>query len=488
LNRGQELSFGQMVEEDAFGDEEMIEIWILTPDEKLCPICAPMARKQREIGKTFKDAKGPPAHITCRCTTGLRSKELIEELERVDRLTEDYNPTDILPEEIQADINRNPAAAKTAQDSFEQRIKNLREESGIIVINAKPKPWSTTGKGNPSPDYLNWDPNSDSGRYWIAATNTNLMVLERMSRTLDIKGIRRKNGLIGSTTTVHFDYGENTGALGWYNNDGSFSLNMYGEQYQSWWSLERYSMRHGPDKDGSIGFHSTGRTEHTANHEFGHLLHDEGSKTHSKYRENAHFYKKEENWNEFIRNNKVEVNGKVQTAYDKNAFDDINYVLPYKHGSIQVPRGIKKEVSKYAASDPNEMVAEMWAGMADGKKYSKQAMDWYKAANGPEPPVFLKAGTTTKTKSTTKKPDKKDEVKAEKPAPPTPEPGPDPKKDKKKKRKSKSGIDLSDQTIIDKVLKLKGDGLSYRAIDKAMGWPPSNGNRSYRVWKKWGDG
>jgi hypothetical protein len=73
-NGGQREAWSQAVDDGLLtGDEE--EEWIVTPDDRLCPICEPMDGVRKPLGGTFNvdgdEIDGPPAHPRCRCTTGL---------------------------------------------------------------------------------------------------------------------------------------------------------------------------------------------------------------------------------------------------------------------------------------------------------------------------------------------------------------------------------------------------------------------------------
>ncbi len=54
-------------------------IWIVTPDDALCPVCRGMIGQRTTLNGTFSTGrfgpvKGPPAHPSCRCATGLVRK------------------------------------------------------------------------------------------------------------------------------------------------------------------------------------------------------------------------------------------------------------------------------------------------------------------------------------------------------------------------------------------------------------------------------
>lgn len=73
-NEGQLELWDQAVEEGLLTGKEKV-VWIVTPDDRLCPICEPLDGETTELGGTFdvdgEEIDGPPAHPNCRCTTGL---------------------------------------------------------------------------------------------------------------------------------------------------------------------------------------------------------------------------------------------------------------------------------------------------------------------------------------------------------------------------------------------------------------------------------
>jgi SPP1 gp7 family putative phage head morphogenesis protein len=73
-NAGQIEAWDQATEAGLLTGNESKE-WIVTPDDRLCPICEPMDGVQVGLDEMF-DVDGdqvdePPAHPNCRCTIGL---------------------------------------------------------------------------------------------------------------------------------------------------------------------------------------------------------------------------------------------------------------------------------------------------------------------------------------------------------------------------------------------------------------------------------
>jgi SPP1 gp7 family putative phage head morphogenesis protein len=73
-NDGQLEAWDQAQEDGLLTGQEQKE-WIVTPDDRLCPVCEPMDGVTVGIDEDFDvdgdEMEGPPAHPNCRCTIGL---------------------------------------------------------------------------------------------------------------------------------------------------------------------------------------------------------------------------------------------------------------------------------------------------------------------------------------------------------------------------------------------------------------------------------
>lgn len=71
---GQQELWDQAVEEGLLTGTESQE-WIITPDDRLCPICEAIEGQTVPLGEPFVtddgEVDGPPAHPRCRCAVGL---------------------------------------------------------------------------------------------------------------------------------------------------------------------------------------------------------------------------------------------------------------------------------------------------------------------------------------------------------------------------------------------------------------------------------
>lgn len=53
-------------------DRDLVKEWIITPDARLCEICAPLEGEQRAVDQAFSwGGQNPPRHPSCRCAIGL---------------------------------------------------------------------------------------------------------------------------------------------------------------------------------------------------------------------------------------------------------------------------------------------------------------------------------------------------------------------------------------------------------------------------------
>lgn len=80
---GQNELWNQAID-DGFLPETTIRQWTVTPDDRLCPICAPMAGSQARMGEDFVSPGGgaaefPPIHPSCRCAVVIAVEDTLDE-------------------------------------------------------------------------------------------------------------------------------------------------------------------------------------------------------------------------------------------------------------------------------------------------------------------------------------------------------------------------------------------------------------------------
>jgi hypothetical protein len=71
-NRGQEMVWEAAAEYGLISKTEARRMWITTPDDRLCVLCAPMTNALAKIGEPFQTSVGPvytpqDIHVRCRC-------------------------------------------------------------------------------------------------------------------------------------------------------------------------------------------------------------------------------------------------------------------------------------------------------------------------------------------------------------------------------------------------------------------------------------
>lgn len=78
-NRGQEAIWQQMTH-DGLIPRGALKRWIVTPDDRLCPVCAAVGGQEVPLNDAFQTGYGPvqspPAHPNCRCAMGLVAASL----------------------------------------------------------------------------------------------------------------------------------------------------------------------------------------------------------------------------------------------------------------------------------------------------------------------------------------------------------------------------------------------------------------------------
>lgn len=73
--QGQRELWTQAVDAGQLDARVTSRVWIVTPDDRLCPLCAPMDGQETELEGQFtfdgEPIDGPPGHPQCRCAEGL---------------------------------------------------------------------------------------------------------------------------------------------------------------------------------------------------------------------------------------------------------------------------------------------------------------------------------------------------------------------------------------------------------------------------------
>jgi SPP1 gp7 family putative phage head morphogenesis protein len=74
-NYGSYTSQQHMIARGMMDKERTYKTYTVTPDDRLCDICAPLDGQERKFDEPFDTDVGavmiPPVHVQCRCTYGL---------------------------------------------------------------------------------------------------------------------------------------------------------------------------------------------------------------------------------------------------------------------------------------------------------------------------------------------------------------------------------------------------------------------------------
>jgi hypothetical protein len=417
----------------------MQRVWITTPDDRLCPVCAPLDGARAPMDGSFPGGlSGPPAHPQCRCAQGLVSA------------AKPVGPS------LGVTGPQVPASSPSAKPKSPAR--KVMDEAGLPNLSiAMPVP----GAGNSDPD---WDivTNPDKGHAAIATIhllreelqskyNVSLAVpglsADSVTGRMKISQVLTATRLVKSSKDVLVEAGLLADA-------GSMPFEL------------RFTEN--PTKGAVFMFADTAYTQAggvlsqkiVVNLSSPALVNLTALKSVLKQNQDAGWLAGKSPESVFIHEmgHLAQANtahgAKIQKA--ASAF--------WEDPAKKTTAG---KVSKYAASKPSEFVAEVFAGMAEGVTYDTDVLAMYADLGGKFP---VKSGAPIKSglnaSSVSQAPVPTPTKAPTKPTPPIP-PG-------------------EEGAIIMKVLELRAQGLSYNAIEKAMGWPPQKGFKAFAIVKKWG--
>lgn len=474
LNDGALESWKQARDEGLVGDNMVKEV-IVTDDDLLCPVCAPLDAVRVPIDSPFETEYGPilmpPFHPNCRCTAVMIPDDVPER-----------EPQEAAQEVVAREEGAAPDAAVTGS------VGDLEAEAGYKDPVPKDD-WLLVGTDLADP--VKWRAHEEAqahlamellkARGFTIELPGNYSAPRRMGRSLRRPGeksvpitqlnneqlMRLRTGLdvylkghqtllsVGiDMTAKEYKLGRIVFDLKYQSNTYAWAQSYYGSGLGTHqvainlncqaWSSKR-EMQGAMTRDAAVGFHPVPNYESIIVHEYGHVLHY------------------------------------TKTGGDLAVIRD-NVRWGQSHDGVRLDIGVARQVSRYATSNPMEFVAETFTGMVYGKTYSPEVMKMYRALKGHEPPMTAIAGKTGKVAALPTAPVPAPPVVAP-PRPPVvprppvpPPPGAPPKKPPK-------GVT---QEEVLKVLELRKQGLSYEAIEKAMGWPPRHGSKAYQIVKKYG--
>lgn len=371
-----------------FNDE--LRVWILTGDNRLCPICEGSGGDLAPLDKEFPNGlMGPPAHPMCRCTTGLSGKRGKKARKPQTELPAagPQSPLDrlLMPSPGDTHFARVPGGASllgSAEDArrvlgtFDARIKALRRKGVQMDLRMS----GTRGVGRRR---LQWemDPTDPAGRARIATVDTGIdNAAEAMARL-------RATGAVGRTEkmTIGFTETEANHYAHAYMHNGRVEINFNQPAWQSREALQRSLMQ-----DAATGFHPVGGVDSILVHEMGHVGHARTAQavvksgTADGWSSSVATGYAKRDWEGALGSMSKERWELLPRSVQRAGVSDNAY-------AANLSKEIAREVSRYAQKNVNEFVAETYTGLVYGKKYSDDVMDLYKALGGPEVKAATKA-------------------------------------------------------------------------------------------------
>jgi SPP1 gp7 family putative phage head morphogenesis protein len=472
LNLGSRNAWEQAIKEKGLNRALGMKEYIVTPDDRLCPICAPLDGERIPLDETFSTGvEYPPSHVMCRCTMGVTYGE-----GRQTGIGFRLQPFKSGPAKAGDPISliggTNPGGAAFGADWKIPEAVGYTRRTEIEAKIAK-----LASKYNVRLRELPQRHGDKNYQFWFKKTNSKLTVpewdvLERRIETMldealagmehmTIAGNNLELGLNGLPRKVDLTFFNDKSTMNWgqaWTSGSRINLNLSCPDMdtpEKWLKALRREAKVAPGAKGAakIPFHptSSGEIGTLMVHEFGHLEHlTKGvNALTGMYKHDFHGYK---------------------------VFAHIQSLIPeglLKHNA----RTVAGRVSKYAKKNGAEFVAETWTGLIQGQKFDDEVMKLYAWLGGPEvkfPKKIFGAVDDAVKKA------------AIKPVVPG-----------VKKGKSLLPTGATDKPIpagpagekIREVLALRKAGKTYTQIDEIVyGKAGTNGSKSFSVVKKHGKG
>lgn len=395
VSEGQRLAWDQAVDESLLtGDEK--RVWIAT--DSGCPICEALDGELADLNGAYPGdgGDGPPAHVNCRCTEGIAELQALGgqgsgnfghsgRPGQVGGSSSDGGPeakerSAVSPEvarsihQLTAQGLGDAAIAKRVGWHYSEggRVRAARkdyDETGARRTAAPQPEQPPSPVPAPTPEPVagpqvfesehherlaqveqlrqtlrgdrvqvklpySTDPTTTIGQKNILTVHTAL------TQMVHSRQLMRDAGIKPPAVRLHFKpLGENTYANAWRN---TINVNTRHDSWQGNAVMAKFMQR-----DFEAQRHPTAHPASILTHEMGHLLHQKETGNNTTYR----FWQKEE-----------------YSTYDS------------------VPRS----VSRYAATNKLEFVAETFTGMVHGRSYSGDVMKEYTSLGGPKVPKRMR--------------------------------------------------------------------------------------------------
>lgn len=338
LNRGIGKAWNQADKEGQMSPG-MLKVWILSPDELLCPLCVDMQGRTVPFNRDFSPTN-PPRHPNCRCTYGLVSGEESDVLRRVRQITADVNANSLFTESgfspgfFDAVTTPNSEAALLMRATFLKRQRAISRK-GLKVKFPRGTMHGTVDK------IVN--------RQMIAVVDTSMRAMEEALKNGDFAlALKHWNKINGSKLAVEYASKKGT-SWAWFNRaafpdfNPKMYINLTEPSWTSWEALQEASQ-----EAFMSGHWGSPFPESVIHHEAGHAFHFFNNPT--AFQTLGTAYKSKDNW---LKAGQI-VLTPGQDLLGRQTGETITSMM----GRTQ--RNIFTDVSGYAASDPLEFVAESY--------------------------------------------------------------------------------------------------------------------------------
>jgi hypothetical protein len=469
-NAGQQSLWLQAREKGLLTADDVRE-WLVTPDDRLCESCAAMGGMRAELNGTFEgDGEGPPLHPMCRCAQVLAKRgttSAFAPLRGPEGLLQALadRPAGFLSSEA---IATDRGAASKAFSSFGRRMSELKK----VGVQCELKLAGGTD--------ISLSSITARGRSEIAAVDTIMGTLDDAAYNVQFTAVDGTaidssllnelgigNGRNQYRISVEFAHLGTDGPLARAYAGDTIQYNL---DWPGWQSRDAYlkAMKDGIKNGWWAGKPNQFRT---LTHEIGHL---------QNYRVNPAMFRNAPRgwWEPFTSGDTTHfISMTGETLEDIQVFTST-------------------EVSRYAATNPHEFVAEVWTQLNNGNSVSSAVMEMYQLYGGaPVKPLAAevmeyaaKAGTAApivpiaSVPTSVLSPGTVDMLTPTVPKPPTVV-SPKPPVGAKPIPLGPVGDDIR------KVLEMRAQGMSYEKIERAMGWAKGSGKCGAKAWnivKKYG--
>lgn len=393
LNRGKLVAARQAKADGHFN--QPVKRWVLTPDERLCPLCAPMENQSVPLDDQFSNGyDAPPRHPQCRCTISVVEGEVLMDFvpPQFRNLTQPgpYTPVPPAPkpEPKEGQRVKNSETYPDGLDKTIEDVAKLMDEAGFEWekfptfedFKTRARHMGSTANADATTQ-MRWIQNQvreainllQSRGVTVASRVYVEMRFEHSEGYLGraFNPAVHKKGSLDNPTILYegkrhalmtLNIGSQSGV--WR---GRIHAEVYGEKIwdNRWSAWDPKKLKHPPAR--------------TFVHELGHLNH-----LHKFPGEKYHYGRSLNELDDWtVLAHAIAEKGGLRGLVGKQDSPGVVKDINRYRGNLE---SVAQEVSNYAATRPGEFVAEVFAGGVQGIPYSKMVWRLYDWLKGPTVP------------------------------------------------------------------------------------------------------